>query len=419
MLSLFAGLTMSSALVWSTPQPVTDSFRQFYRVSNLAVNSLSMLYMVTYVLGLLPASYVLGNLGTRITILFGAAFTLLGASVRSFPLPRAQPSFLPVLLGQTLAGIGQCFTLGAPPAIAAIWFPPEERGKATALGTVANALGSVVSFAVGPSLAHRIPELLMLNTLICIVVAVPILLFFKERPPLPPSLAQSQDSFDMASFLTLLRDPQFLLLACGVGGALGSFWAVPTMLSQSIVPQGYTEGDAGILGMVLIGSGLLGSFAAGLLLDLLPSRHKLLIVACGLAGLAAMCGYTLSMVPGGLVPLYVSVTCLGFFLSALCPLGMEAAAECAFPLPEPVTSGCLMFTANLLALVLTGGMSALQDQDPGGTEASNWFATGALGVSVVCLMVWRFERKRTSMESTISSTSVKLGLDSISPQFDD
>lgn len=403
MLGLFCGLTMASALVWSTPQPVTDSFRQFYSVSNFAVNSLSMVYMLTYVLGLLPASYVLGNLGTRVTLLFGAAFTVLGASIRAIPLPLQHPSFVPVAIGQTLAGIGQCFTLGAPPQIAAIWFPPSERGKATAVGTVANALGSVLSFAIGPPLALDIPMLLLTNSAVCSVVCLLILALFRERPPLPPTVAQSQETFELRDFFSLLKDTQFMLLALGTGFALGSFWAIPTMLAQSIVPQGYSETDAGNLGMVLIGAGLVGSFAAGFLLDLLPRWHKFLIVTAGTSGLLAMIAYTLSMVPGGIIPLYIAVAVLGMSLSALIPLSMEAAAECAFPLPEPVTAGVLCAVANAGALLLTAGMSLMQNSTTGDTVMSNWFATIVLGISVALLVVWRFNRKRSTREASIRS----------------
>lgn len=51
--------------------------------------------------------------------------------------------------GQFLNGLAGPIAMGAPPALSAEWFPPEQRTSATALATISNVLGLAVSFLLG------------------------------------------------------------------------------------------------------------------------------------------------------------------------------------------------------------------------------------------------------------------------------
>ena len=51
--------------------------------------------------------------------------------------------------GQFLNGLAGPIAMGAPPALSAEWFPPEQRTTATAIATVSNVFGLAVSFLLG------------------------------------------------------------------------------------------------------------------------------------------------------------------------------------------------------------------------------------------------------------------------------
>lgn len=51
--------------------------------------------------------------------------------------------------GQFLNGLAGPIAMGAPPALSAEWFPPEQRTTATAIASVTNTLGLAVSFLLG------------------------------------------------------------------------------------------------------------------------------------------------------------------------------------------------------------------------------------------------------------------------------
>ena len=133
--------------------------------------------MVVYVIGIIPASALMGKMSLKIIVLTGSGLTLLGAAVRCIPIYALACLFL----GQTIAAIAQLFVLSIPPAIAVVWFPPAERGKATALGSLANALGIAASFGIGPLFSNVI-HLMLSNVLICTIGSVMVLILMRDPP---------------------------------------------------------------------------------------------------------------------------------------------------------------------------------------------------------------------------------------------
>ena len=58
-------------------------------------------------------------------------------------------------VGQGLNGLAGPVAMAAPPAISAVWFPPEQRTQATAIGVFFGMLGTASGFLLGPNI---VPE---------------------------------------------------------------------------------------------------------------------------------------------------------------------------------------------------------------------------------------------------------------------
>lgn len=59
--------------------------------------------------------------------------------IRSIKVFSTKPEGFPIaLVGQTIIGISQMFTLGIPARLAAVWFPYYQISTATALGVFGN-----------------------------------------------------------------------------------------------------------------------------------------------------------------------------------------------------------------------------------------------------------------------------------------
>ena len=79
-----------------------------------------------------PAAFIIDTYGTRAGIFIGCLFGIIGVSLRLF----VNSSFVWVIIGQVLAGIGRPFILNCQAKISANWFTSQSRGKITQILTL-------------------------------------------------------------------------------------------------------------------------------------------------------------------------------------------------------------------------------------------------------------------------------------------
>lgn len=89
---------------------------------------------------------VLNRWGLKVSIVCGALFLLLGAWIRMFIMFTG--TFTPFFVGAIVAAMGQPFLMNIPSKIASTWFGDKERAIATAVGSVAVPIGTVISFVL-------------------------------------------------------------------------------------------------------------------------------------------------------------------------------------------------------------------------------------------------------------------------------
>lgn len=139
MLLLFSSVSMSNGYQWIQYSVISDIIMKFYSVEAVAVDMISMVYMIVYVLLIVPSSWLLEKKGIRVTLLLATAFNCAGAWIK---VGSARPDlFWVTALGQCLCAITQVFTLGIPPRLAAVWFGLNEVSSACSIGVFANQVG--------------------------------------------------------------------------------------------------------------------------------------------------------------------------------------------------------------------------------------------------------------------------------------
>ena len=79
-----------------------------------------------------PSAYVIDTYGTRVGIAVGSSLTLLGIGLRVL----VNQSFIWVIVGQIIAGIGRPFILNCQAKISASWFKADKRATVTAILTL-------------------------------------------------------------------------------------------------------------------------------------------------------------------------------------------------------------------------------------------------------------------------------------------
>jgi len=373
-LFLFVMYSTSNAFQWTQLVIITNILEKYYQVKTLAVSWTSMIFMVTYIPLIFPASWFLQKKSLRHSVFLGSLGTCLGSWIKVFATERAH--FPIMFAGQTVVAISQIFILGIPPQLAATWFPSHQVSSACAIGVFGNQLGVALGFVIPVSVVanqkleeniHLIGEdlynMFLTVAVLTTVLFIVIVIAFKSQPLTPPSRAQElirmgQDDPDanvdyLASIKRLMTNRGYVLLLITYGLNVGVFYAISTLLNTVIMSHfENAEADAGRIGLAIVISGMAGSMCCGLILDK-THAFKMTTLVVYLMSFIGMIIYTFTMRCGYIQVVYCTACLLGFFMTGYLPLGFEFAAEITFPESEGTSSGLLNASAQVFGIFCT------------------------------------------------------------------
>ncbi|XP_060908121.1 heme transporter FLVCR1-like [Labrus mixtus] len=136
MLFLFSAVSASNAFMWLQYGIISNIFMRFYNIDSLAIDWLSMIYLLTYIPLILPVLWLLENRGIRDVVLVGAAFNCIGAWIK---IGSAGPELFQVtFFGQFICSVATVFVLGIPSYLASVWFGEKEVSTACSIGVLGN-----------------------------------------------------------------------------------------------------------------------------------------------------------------------------------------------------------------------------------------------------------------------------------------
>ncbi|XP_031785425.1 uncharacterized MFS-type transporter C09D4.1 isoform X1 [Nasonia vitripennis] len=366
-LIIFVLYSASNAMQWIQYSIITDLVVKYYDVSSFSVDMTSMIYMITYIPFIFPASYFLDKFGLRWAAILGALGTCAGSWIKVFSV--SPDRFWVSFVGQTTVALSQTFILSVPARLAAVWFGPDQVSSACSIGVFGNQLGIAIGFLFPPMLVTSSEDINVigqgLQLMFYIVAAVTsvilglILLFFKDQPPLPPSPAQavqrevdSQESF-FSSIKRLATNTGYLLLLLSYAINVGIFYAISTLLNQIILKHFPGHGmDAGRIGLTIVCAGMLGSVVCGVVLD---KTHKFKETTLGVYvfSFLGMILFSFTLDLQKIVVVYVTAGLLGFFMTGYLPVGFEFAAELTYPEPEGTAAGLLNAMVQVFGIAFT------------------------------------------------------------------
>jgi FLVCR family feline leukemia virus subgroup C receptor-related protein len=91
-----------------------------------------------------PAAYIIDTHGTRVGIALGSILCLIGTAFRLL----VNKSFVFVILGQIIAGIGRPFILNCQAKISSNWFTTETRAGVTQILTLIMNISLIVGIFI-------------------------------------------------------------------------------------------------------------------------------------------------------------------------------------------------------------------------------------------------------------------------------
>ncbi|XP_018571730.1 uncharacterized MFS-type transporter C09D4.1-like [Anoplophora glabripennis] len=361
---------------WIEYSSMTHLVVKYYKVSTLAVDWTSIVYMALYPFFVIPASYIIDKKGLRTAGLIGCIGTAIGTGIKVFSV--RSDLFLVVLVGQAIVSMSQVTIICLPPKIAAIWFKPNEVSTACSLGVIGTQLGCAIGYILPPSIVKDSDNLEDIGAglyLLCwilagsmIPVTIAVLFYFPAEPPLPPSnaqanLRQNKEEFSTKAFFLsikkLFQNKPFVIHMVAYGINIAVFSAVGTLLSQFVLQ--YFEGaseDAGRMGFIMVIAGALGSIVFGILLDKTHKYKEITFLNyLGSAISVFMLMYALEW--KSMLLTYLSCAIVGVFTNAYMPVGFEFAMELTFPSEESTTTGILMAMTQVLGALFAIGVGYL------------------------------------------------------------
>ncbi|XP_074598387.1 histamine transporter [Brevipalpus obovatus] len=411
-LILFSLYSASNAFQWLQYAIITRKISILYGIDDLFVNLTSMIYMIVFVPGMLPASYILDTKGIRVAILIGSLANFAGAFVKCFSLQQEQ--FVITMIGQVLASVANLFVLSIPPRLAAVWFDEKEVSTATSIGVFGNQLGICAGFFLPPlivtsstvdGISSQLSLIFYGTALLTGFLFVLILLFLDDKPPSPPSIfaAKAKITQEEISFFQSLRylvtERNMILLAISYGINVGVFYAISTILDQMIA-SAYPgeEAAAGRIGAIITVVGTVGAMCSGWILDRFHLFKETTLVLY-LFSTIGLLGFTLTL-NVSLPWSHLVAAFLGFFMTGYLPIGFEYAAEITYPQPEGNSAGLLNLSAQIFGILLSLLATIMVSRF--GFVMCNGILSAMLFIGLVMTALIRGSLKRREASATVS-----------------
>ena len=170
-----------------------------YDLNYIQPESLVTCFLVASSIGTALEPWILGRLGLRRTIVFGAFCNMVGNLVKSGGIPpllhlptlhHGIPGTYALYAGFFLVGFANPLFQCTPSLLSAAWFPQEERTLATSVALNANQLGVGLAFIVGALYVQspsQIANYFSLLSIFSIFAFVGTALQLEDAPPTPPS----------------------------------------------------------------------------------------------------------------------------------------------------------------------------------------------------------------------------------------
>lgn len=365
-----AAVALNQAL-WINFAAITGPAAAYYGVSDLSIGLLSMSFMIAYLFVALPASWVIDSRGFRTAVGIGTVLTAVFGLMRGL----VGANYTLVLLAQLGIAIGQPFILNAVTKVAARWFPLNERGTASGLGSLSIYLGILVGLALTLFLTLRvgIDRMLLIFGVGAVAAAIFFLVVARERPATPPGPPEQEERalmFDGLKQIVRKRDFLLLMLIFFIG--LGVFNGVTTWIEDIVRPRGFSITEAGLAGGLMILGGVIGALILPGLSDRYRRRVPFIVIA--LAGaIPGLAGLTFASTT---LLLYAAAFVFGFFLLSSGPIGFQYGAEIGRPTPEGTSNGLLLLMGQISGIIFIFAMDGFKVP-----------ATGSMDPSLLALIV--------------------------------
>ena len=347
-LIVFIIVALTSQLLWLTFAPISSEMEKLYGVTAFDISLLSLVWPLIFVVTAIPVGIFIDKKGFKISVTVGAIFLAIFSIIRIFS-AIPEYNFIILLISQSGAAISQPFIFGSITKLSASWFPENEQGLATGLGTIGLFLGMMVALAITPIifLSYGTVNLLIIYGYISCAAAFFFIVLAKEGKK--TSIKDTSSAFSLNDLWSLSKLKPFLILEFGFFVVVGGFTALMTWLEQILNSlHGIGIDQAGIIGGIMIIGGIIGSIIIPAISDKINKVKIFVIINLAIGTfLLYLIGFFHDFI---LLALIFFI--MGFFLMSALPLVLEMSSRIAGPGIEGQASSLLWFFSQVGSVLL-------------------------------------------------------------------
>lgn len=356
-LAVFMFINLTIQILWISYAPITGIAASFYKVSDLQIGFLAMTFMIAFIPLSIPVSWLIDTVGFRISVSIGAVIMGIFGIARGLPGLNYQM----VLICTIGLAVAQPFLMNAWTKIGANWFAMNERATAVGLVTLSSLVGIALGMVLTPILVETmpIPAIQLIYGALAAFSALLFIIFAKDKPPTapcPPGMETRSLMLDGLKTAIRVKDFWLYILIFFIG--MGIFNGITTWVESIIRTRGFSAIDAGTMGALMLGGGLVGAVLIPTISDRIGKRTPFLSIGflCAIPGLIGVTFAQTNLV------LFISAFFLGFFLISASPIGMQYAAEITYPTPEGTSTGLIQLFGQV-SVVYVYIMEALKNKN--------------------------------------------------------
>ena len=347
-LAVFIIIAMLSQLLWLTFAPISSEVSKLFNVNAFDISLLSLVWPLIFVITSIPIGFFIDKKGFKMSVGIGAILLAVFSIIRIFSV-YPNYNFIILLIAQSGAALSQPFIFSSITKLSISWFPEDEQGLATGLGTIGLFIGMMLALILTPILflTYGINGMLIIYAIISCISTSLFIILAKERVIIYSEEVIS--TFTLKDLWDLSKLKDFLILEYGFFAGVGGFTALMTWLEEILHSLHNISIDkAGFAGGILIIGGIIGAIVIPSISDKIGKIKYFVLADIGIgAVMLHVIGFTSNL-------FLIVITCfiIGFFLMSSLPLVLELSSRIAGRGMEGRASSMLWFFSQLGAIVL-------------------------------------------------------------------
>ena len=412
--------TFANGFQWVTFSSIATKFSENYEMASWKVNMFSLIYMILYPFVCIPEGWLVDYVSTRIGIIIAALCTILASFFKLF----INKMMFFCYIGQFMAAIFQPALINSPGKIAANWFRDDIRTTICTLCCLSDTIGIFIGFLWNilfidenekdkEKYKEQVFNYLLSEFCLSLIFCLPSFLIVKDRPAIPPSPSQSQETRSsnpipnkltiLESLRLLFTNIRFIYLLMSTFFVVGYYNIIGTIINSLFGLYSISGNNSNIIFFVSSFLGMISSIIISKLVDKYKKFKLSMVILC-LSGTIfqilltilleifkpdsskANENSTIEFVIALIIYSLVTIVNTPFYT-----IGMNYACEITYPVGESINGGLMISMSQISGI----GGTFLCDYFINQYPDKKWITNFIMSIFFIlaCIFVFLFDEK--------------------------